>query len=279
MNRSDQYFGALEPLFPPGAADVLAASHVLVVGIGGVGSWVVEALARSGVGRLTLCDLDEICTTNINRQVHSLTNKVGLPKTQVMAERCQLINPEVNVEIIDDYLTKDNYRDILARGYDFVVDAIDQGIIKANLIAHCWYTKQAFITCGGAGGLPNPTGLVIDDLNRTYGDPLLRFVKNWLIDHLGLPKQSRKWRIPAVYIPDLLNLIRQNRQIMGQSASCKPPAGRLDCSAFTGSAVAVTGSMGFMAASYVINRLLANGLSKDLPYLDLRRTSPKRCRS
>lgn len=155
MTRTDNYeqrFGGIGRLYTPEGLAKLRQSHVCVIGIGGVGSWAVEALARSGVGKLTLIDMDDICVTNINRQIHAISGEIGKLKTEVMQERITKINPECEVTIIDDFLTQDNLSDHLLRGYDYVIDAIDSVKVKAALIAFCKRNKIKIITTGGAGG-------------------------------------------------------------------------------------------------------------------------------
>lgn len=132
-----QRFGGIARLYGQDALARLAAVHVCVVGIGGVGSWAAEALARSGVGRITLIDLDDICVTNTNRQIHALDGNFGRPKVQVMAERLIAINPACVVHAIEEFVSRDNLRTLVTRELDFVIDAIDVAGTKAALIYHC----------------------------------------------------------------------------------------------------------------------------------------------
>ena len=152
MARVDNYeqrFGGIGRLYTPECLARLRQAHVCVIGIGGVGSWVVEALARSGVGQITMIDMDDICVTNINRQLPALTGNIGKLKTEVMAERVKLINPECVVNIIDDFISSDNQAEYLNRGYDYVIDAIDNVKTKAAMIAYCKRNKIKIITIGG----------------------------------------------------------------------------------------------------------------------------------
>ena len=149
MARVDNYeqrFGGIGRLYTPAGLERLRHAHICVIGIGGVGSWAVEALARSGVGRLTLIDMDDICITNINRQLPAMSGTIGQLKTDVMAERVKLINPECVVNIIDDFISPENQADYLNHGYDYVIDAIDNVKIKASLIAYCKRNKINVIT-------------------------------------------------------------------------------------------------------------------------------------
>ena len=140
MSRVDNYeqrFGGIGRLYTPEGLAKLRQSHVCVIGIGGVGSWAVEALARTGIGKITMIDMDDICVTNINRQIHAMTGTVTQLKTEVMKERVEKINPECVVEIIDDFITPENISEYLNRGYDYVLDAIDSVRTKAALIDYC----------------------------------------------------------------------------------------------------------------------------------------------
>lgn len=160
MARVDNYeqrFGGIGRLYTPEGLARLRQVHVCVIGIGGVGSWVVEALARSGVGQITMIDMDDICVTNINRQLPALSGNIGKLKTEVMAERVKLINPECVVNIIDDFISPDNQAKYLNCGYDYVIDAIDNVKTKAAMIAYCKRNKIKIITIGGAGGQTDST--------------------------------------------------------------------------------------------------------------------------
>ena len=183
MDRVDNYeqrFGGIGRLYTPEGLARLRQAHVCVIGIGGVGSWVVEALARSGVGQITMIDMDDICVTNINRQLPALSGNIGKLKTEVMAKRVQLINPECVVNIIDDFISPDNQAEYLNRGYDYVIDAIDNVKTKAAMIAYCKRNKIKIITIGGAGGQTDPSKIQIADLSKTIQDPLLAKVRSVL---------------------------------------------------------------------------------------------------
>lgn len=143
-----------------------ARSHVCVIGVGGVGVWAAEALARSGIGAITLIDMDDICVTNTNRQLHALKSTVGLPKVDVMKERILAINPECTVNVIDDFITVDNVAEYLSLGFDYVIDAIDSVRPKAALLAYCRRFKIPVVTTGGAGGQIDPTQIQVTDLAK-----------------------------------------------------------------------------------------------------------------
>ena len=180
VDNYEQRFGGIGRLYTPEGLARLRQVHVCVIGIGGVGSWVVEALARSGVGQITMIDMDDICVTNINRQLPALSGNIGKLKTEVMAERVKLINPECVVNIIDDFISPDNQAEYLNRGYDYVIDAIDSVKTKAAMIAYCKRNKIKIITIGGAGGQTDPSKIQIADLSKTIQDPLLAKVRSVL---------------------------------------------------------------------------------------------------
>ena len=163
----NQRFGGTRRLYGNSEVEILRAAHVCVIGIGGVGSWAAEALARSGIGELTLIDMDDVCVTNINRQIHAMTGTVGQSKIEVMAERIKLINPECKVNLIDDFITPDNIREYIDGRFDYILDAIDSMKPKAALLAYCKSNKFKVITTGGAGGQIDPTQIQITDLTKT----------------------------------------------------------------------------------------------------------------
>jgi tRNA A37 threonylcarbamoyladenosine dehydratase len=185
-------FGGISRLYGEHASNMLCEANFCVVGIGGVGSWVAEALARNGIGKITLIDLDDICTTNINRQIHALTDTVGQSKVDVMAERIKQINPHCSVESIEDFVTAENLPTLLNKSYDFVIDAIDSVDVKSRIIAFCKRNKIPIITIGGAGGQVDPSKINIVDLSKTYQDPLLAKVKNQLRREFNFPRSDIK---------------------------------------------------------------------------------------
>jgi len=157
---SEQYdlrFGGVKRLYGADATDVLKRSHVCVIGIGGVGTWVAEGFARTGYGEITLIDMDDVCVTNTNRQAHALVGTVGQSKTEVMADRLKAINPECKVNTIEDFVTRETVGEYITRDFDYVVDAIDGVSSKAAIVAHCKRNKIKVICIGGAGGQIDPT--------------------------------------------------------------------------------------------------------------------------
>lgn len=253
MARIDNYeqrFGGIGRLYTPEGLAILRQAHICVIGIGGVGSWAVEALARSGVGKLTLIDMDDICVTNINRQIHALSGEIGKLKTEVMQARVKAINPECEVAIIDDFLTTDNLHDYLLRGYDYVIDAIDSVKVKAALIAFCKRNKIKMITTGGAGGQTDPTQIQIADLSRTIQDPLASKVRNLLRKNYNFSQNpKRKFGIDCVFSTQPLIFPKMNE-------GCEISA-TMNCANGFGAATMVTATFGFFAVSRVIDKLLA----------------------
>ncbi|WP_428003813.1 tRNA threonylcarbamoyladenosine dehydratase [Acidovorax sp.] len=249
-------FGGLERLYGVEGARRIRASHVVVVGIGGVGSWSAEALARSGVARLTLVDLDHVSESNINRQIHALSTTVGQAKTEAMRDRIALINPECDVRCIDEFVEPGNWPQLLGSDpVDAVIDACDQ--IKAKTAMAVWAraTGQAFISVGAAGGKRQAHKVDIDDLSATTHDPLLAQLRYQLRKHHGAPREGRKIGITCVF----------SREAVAQpDASCAIEGGdgSLNCHGY-GSVVAVTATFGQCAAGWVIDRL-AQGPLKPL---------------
>ena len=258
-------FGGIARLYGQHGAEAIQNSHFCIIGIGGVGSWVAEALARNGVGHITLIDLDDICITNINRQIHALSDTIGESKVEVMGERIKQINPDCQVDIIEDFITIENLSDLLNKNYDFVIDAIDSVDIKTRLIAFCKRNKLPIITIGGAGGQVDPTKIAITDLSKTYQDPLLAKVKNQLRREFNFPRadvkksSKRKFSIDAVFSTEQLRYPTD----IGGVCLAKPDvsegnqsAMRLDCSGGFGATTHVTATFAFFAVSRAIDKLL-----------------------
>lgn len=229
-----------------GARIVLHKARVAVVGVGGVGSWGVEALARSGVGHITLIDMDHVALSNINRQIQALDSSLGKAKVLALKERIQDINPDCVVDAIDDFLSPENVRTLIPPGrFDAVIDACDEAKAKAVLIAHARRNKVPLVVCGAAGGKSNPLHLRKDDLGRTAHDALLLRVKQLLKrDHGVLPRSNGRFGIHCLFVNEPTK----------KSAACT--TGDLSCSGY-GSAVTVTASMGFAAAAHCLEKILA----------------------
>ncbi|MBI2511609.1 MAG: tRNA threonylcarbamoyladenosine dehydratase [Opitutae bacterium] len=249
-------FGALGRLYGAAALPRLHAAHVAVVGVGGVGSWVVEALARSGVGALTLVDLDDVCVTNTNRQSHALADTVGRPKVAVLAERVRAINPECRVTAHTEFFTTQSAERLLAARYHWLVDAIDGMSNKALLIAACCERRQPVLTIGGAGGKRDATRIRVGDLGAAQGDDLLRYVRRKLRrDHGFARGEGQIYGVPCVY---------SNEKPVypwadGTCATEQEPGSslKLDCASGFGTGVFVTGAFGFAAAGEVVRQIAA----------------------
>ncbi len=253
MERVDNYqqrFGGIARLYGQTALERLRQAHICVIGIGGVGSWVVEALARSGVGKMTLIDMDDICVTNINRQLPALTGNIGKLKTEVMKERVQHINPEAEVHIIDDFLSVENLADYLNQGYDYVIDAIDNVKTKAALIAYCKRNKIKVMAIGGAGGQTDPSQIQIADLSKTVQDPLLAKVRSLLRKNYHFSQNpKRKFGIDCVFSTQPL--------IFPQTEGDCPVSATMNCANGFGAATMITATFGFFAVARVIDKLTA----------------------
>ncbi|SRR5690554_2136 len=247
-------FGGIGRLYGVIGLERLSQAHVCVVGIGGVGSWAAEALARSGVGAITLIDMDDICVTNTNRQIHTLANTVGQLKVDAVAERILGINPDCQVNAVMQFVTEKNMHELI-QGYDYVIDCIDSVKSKAALIAHCKRNKIRIVTTGAAGGQIDPTQIQITDINKTTNDPLARKVRSILRREYGFSRNpSRNYSIPCVYSTEQLKYPQPD----GSVCSTKSFVGestRLDCSSGFGAVTMVTASFGFVAAARVVQRI------------------------
>jgi tRNA A37 threonylcarbamoyladenosine dehydratase len=254
----DARFAGTSRLYSPAGLDRLRHAHVCVIGIGGVGSWTVEALVRSGIGQLTMVDLDEVCISNVNRQLHALDGTIGQAKVDVMAERVRAINPGAVIHARQAFFTEANADELLAPCFDFVVDAIDRSTKKALMIGRCRANGVPILTIGAAGGRTDPTALRIMDLARATHDRLLQGVRSRLRRDFGFPRSGQKMGI------DCVCSMQPARQIPAEfEAACQAreagEAGhghRLGCDDGYGSACHVTGAFGFTAAGYVIQKLI-----------------------
>jgi len=257
-------FGGTQRLYSESGLKCLNQSTVTVVGIGGVGSWVAEALARTAVGKISLIDMDDVCVTNTNRQIHADTSTVGKLKVEVMAERIKLINPDCQVTPIIDFVSPENLTDYLDKNTDYVVDAIDNARVKAAMIAHCKRQKLKIITIGGAGGQIDPLKITISDLSRTWQDPLSAKVRNELRRNYRFSKNpKRRFGIECVYSTEQLLYPKADGSVCYQKQSREGSA-RLDCAQGLGASVMVTATFGMIAAARVVNKLLAQNRLREL---------------
>ena len=261
----NQRFAGIDRLYGRGAVERFAACHVAVVGLGGVGSWVAEALARSGVGTLTLIDADDLCVSNTNRQLPALAGQYGRPKVTAMGERCRAINPSMVVHEVPSFLTPSNLAELLDRGYDLVVDACDSFRSKVEMIAWCRRRKLPLVAVGSAGGRIDPTLVRIRDLSRTEHDAMLALVRKKLRAEFNFPKGPKRYfGIPAVY--SLENV--RYPQADGSVCGLRPQVGgedgfKLDCGGGLGAATHITGAFAFAAAGKALEMLLARAQPRD----------------
>lgn len=249
-------FGGLERLYGVAGAAGIRNAHVLVVGIGGVGSWAVEALARSGVGRLTMIDLDHVSESNINRQIHALDATVGQAKVEAMRDRIAQINPECKVQAIDEFVEPGNWLSLLdtaqaANGpATAVIDACDQ--VKAKVAMAAWArasSRTAFVTVGAAGGKRQAHKVDIDDLSLVTHDPLLAQLRQRLRKEHGAPREGRKIGVACVF---------SRESVAPPDASCAIEGdGSLNCHGY-GSVVSVTATFGQCAAGWVLDKIASN---------------------
>ena len=260
MSDFETRFGGIGRLYGQQASAWLKQAHFCVVGIGGVGTWASEALARSGVGHITLIDLDDICTTNTNRQIHAMQGTVGLAKVDVMADRIRLINPDCQVECIEDFVTENNlfelFGDRTTPKFDMVIDAIDSIKAKVAMIAHCHRNKIPLVVTGGAGGQIDPSQIQFGDLAKTTHDPLLSKVRNQLRRDFNFSKNpKRKFSIDCVFSTEQLRYPQSDGSVCAAKATAEGTM-RLDCNMGFGAATMVTGTFGFFAASKAISKFI-----------------------
>lgn len=253
----DRRFGGIARLYGNAALARFRAAHVCVIGVGGVGSWVVEALARSAIGHITMIDLDNLAESNINRQIHALTDTLGQAKVTALAQRIAQINPYCVVTEIEDFLTADNLDEMIGtRHYDYIIDAIDNVRAKTALIAYCRKHQLKLVTIGGAGGQVDPTKIAILDLCRTEQEPLLAKVRKRLRAEHGFPRGTRnKFGIDAVFSTEPLRL-PESEEACAVDGDEQAGVTGLNCAGF-GSAMVVTASFGLVAAAHVLRKLAA----------------------
>ncbi len=255
----DQRFGGIARLYGLPCAERFAASRVAVVGIGGVGSWAAEALARSGVGSLVLMDMDELCITNTNRQIHALGDAYGRPKVDEMAARLRLVNPAADVRPVFAFYGAAHPERLFDEQPDVVIDAIDVLRPKAHLIAECRRRGVPIVTCGGAGGRVDASRVSVADLARTCGDNLLSQLRRVLRHDYGFPLPDRgpEIGIPCVYSPEKPRFPRSDGGVSCTREENGKPGG-IGCASGFGSATHLTGTFGFMAAGAALSLLCAS---------------------
>lgn len=232
-------YGGIARLYGERGLTNIRAAHVVVVGIGGVGSWAAEALARSGIGHLTLIDLDVVAESNLNRQSHATLATLGRNKVDAMRDRIASFAPDCELTLIDDFVTPENVAQVLPVAADYVVDAIDQVRSKAALVAYCAAHKLPVIVCGGAGGKADASRLTIADLSLTAHDALLSKLRATLRKDFGFPRGDKKFKVAAVFSTE------------PQAGSPADGGAGLACAGY-GSAMHMTASMGLLAAGFVL---------------------------
>jgi tRNA A37 threonylcarbamoyladenosine dehydratase len=258
MDKRMERFAGIERLYGRGSLERLAQCHVAVIGIGGVGSWLVEALARSGIGSMTLFDADDICMSNSNRQLPAMDGNFGKNKADLMQLRCQAINPDMQINAVPAFITPANMAESLNDGFDLVIDACDSFRVKVELIAWCRRRKQKLIVIGAAGGRTDPTQVRVRDLARTEQDALLALIRRKLRTEFNFPKnKDRYFSIPAVYSLENVQYPQADGSVCGLRPATNPEAGfKLDCGDGLGAATHVTGTFAFAAAAKAMEILL-----------------------
>lgn len=251
----ERRFGGVVRLYGRAAYERFRAAHVCVIGIGGVGSWAAEALARNAIGRITLVDLDHVAESNTNRQIHALEPEYGKAKVLAMAERVLAINPGCQVTSVEEFVEPDNLEQLLGQGFDVVIDCIDNYRTKAALIAWCRRRRQFLVTVGGAGGQVDPTRIRLADLARTEQDALLAKTRKLLRREYGFPANpKRRFDIPCVFsdeqprFPDGEGGVCQEKQSLARGGHA------LHCGGF-GSGVTVTATFGLVAVARALKRV------------------------
>lgn len=258
-----QRFAGIGRLYGTHALAALARAHCVVIGIGGVGSWAAEALARSGVGHITLIDLDDICVTNSNRQLHTLASTIGQSKCEVMAERLRGINPEISLKLVEDFVEPENVAELIKREHHCVLDCIDSAFVKAAIIGHCKRHKIPVITAGSSGGKTDPRQITTLDLAKTTNDPLLAKTRNNLRRLYGFSRNpKRNFSVEAVYSTEQLKFptpeggVCENKAALGESV-------KLDCSGGLGAITMVTASFGMLLAARAVEKIIQRNKPAD----------------
>lgn len=249
----ERRFGGVARLYGASGLARFEQAHIAVVGVGGVGSWVVEALARSAIGQITMIDLDNVAESNINRQIQATSETLGKAKITALAERIALINPRCVVHQVEEFVEPDNLEQMIGLGrFDYVIDAIDSVKAKTALIAYCRQHQIPLVTIGAAGGQIDPSKIEIRDLSRTEQEPLLALVRKRLRQNFGFPRGGKnKFGIDAVFSMEVLSMPET-------AEACEVDANGgitgLNCAGF-GSSVVVTASFGLAAAAHVLKKL------------------------
>jgi tRNA A37 threonylcarbamoyladenosine dehydratase len=252
----DPRFAGVERLYGAGSVARLSSARVAVVGVGGVGSWAAEALARSGIGALTLIDADEVCVSNANRQLHTLVDTLGKAKVAVMAGRLRGINPALDVEAVERFVTPATLAELLDRGFDLVLDACDAFRVKVEMTAWCRRRKLPLVVCGSAGGRTDPTLIRVRDLSRTEHDALLSLMRRKLRQEFHFPSnRERYFGVPAVYSLENVRYPQADGSVCGTRPEGTDSL-KLVCGGGLGAATHVTGAFAFAAVGRALEMLL-----------------------
>lgn len=257
MTHSNRFSG-LARLYGNQGLHKLMNANVCIIGIGGVGSWVAEALARSGINKLTLIDLDDVSISNVNRQIHALSSTLDTSKVETMKARIEDINPECLVDAIEDFVTSENVSEYLNGQFSVVIDATDSVKAKAAIISLCKKQKQKVICIGGAGGQTDPLLITRGDLAKTKQDPLLAKVRSTLRRfHRFSQNPKRNFGVEAIYSTEQLKYPTPEGGITEAKQSSQG-ASKMDCSTGFGAFVGVTATFGFVAASRAIDHIVSS---------------------
>lgn len=263
LNYSDPYnqrFGGIARLYGEAALGRLRAGHFVVIGLGGVGTWAAEALARTGVGEMTLVDLDDICITNTNRQVHALQSTIGQQKTTALANRLRDINPDITLHCVENFIDRKNLSDIILPQHHVVLDAMDSVFVKAGIVAFCSASKKRLVMAGASGGKRDGMALQCADLGEAKGDKMLAKVRSQLYRHFNFQREEkRKFRVDVVFSQEQMVYPKPDGTVC-ENKSFLASGVKLDCAGGFGSSVMVTGAFGFAMAQQGIKRYLQDAL-------------------
>ena len=257
-------FGGIARLYGVVALEKFSQAHVAIIGIGGVGSWAVESLARSGIGKITMVDLDEVCVTNINRQLHAMDGEIGKQKTDAMAERIKLINPECEVVCEQTFYHEKTADRLLSGKIDFVIDAIDLTMQKAHLISECKNRHIRIVSCGSAGGKMDLSTIKLADLSKVTNDALFHKVRTRLRTKFGFPKATNIYAPPfdveVIYFDETAKFPESNEcktecETDYDTEQSNSTSMRLNCASGFGSITHMTATLGLFAAQRALHHL------------------------
>jgi len=262
----DRRFGGIARLYGAHALQRFRTAHICVVGVGGVGSWIVEALARSAIGELTLIDLDNVAESNINRQLQALSSTVGMAKITALAERIAQINPFCKVNQIEDFVDPDNVAQMIGAGkYDYLIDATDSVKAKAAMLAWARQHDLPVITIGSAGGKTDAAQISVRDLARTEQEPLLKKVRKIMRAQYGFPRgEKTKFHIDAVFSTEPLLYPETGEVCAVDGDDRSGGVTGLNCAGF-GSAMVVTATFGMVCAGHALRKLADGALTTTAP--------------